>query len=280
MARPSGRTSGRPTTREPRAPAQSAHDGDEHGRHGEHERHEQVRPRQHEQADGHDGGDDRQPPAERPAAQQQGRGEHARGVDRDHVARVDEDEGRQVHAVQEHQHEVHGDEHRGEHERATRHLACGGALREVPRQVAVATERRAQLREGGQVRVHHAEADDRRDDRHQRRPDAGHGRVHEVEERDDARTRPIAEHAHRHDLQGEVAGPDHDDRDAGGERDDAARVPELAGDVRSDLPAREGPDEEADRGADARPIRWAGTAGSSTPRPPGTSRRRRRRRWR
>ena len=62
--------------------------------------------------------------------------------------------------------------------------------------------------------------DDRRDDRDQRRPDAG-GVVSDEVERDQATHRPIAEHADRHDLQGRVARADDDDRDAGGERDDA-----------------------------------------------------------
>ena len=63
----------------------------------------------------------------------------------------------------------------------------------------------------------------------------------------------VAESADRHDLQHEIAGTRHDERDRGADRDRAARVAELARDVRADLPPGEGPDEEADRGADAGP---------------------------
>ena len=61
----------------------------------------------------------------------------------------------------------------------------------------------------------------------------------------------VPEHADRHELQREVGDADDRDRDRGGQRDGAARVLELARDVGHRLPPGEGPDEQADRRADA-----------------------------
>ena len=138
-------------------------------------------------------------------AQQQGRGDHAQRIDRDHVAGVDEDERRQVHAVQQHQHEVHGHEHGGEHERATRHAACSAPFANH-RGRSPSRERRAELRERREVRVHHAEATIAAIAT-TRRADAGH-RARRGRGAAPRRRPPIAEHADRHHLQGEVAGAD------------------------------------------------------------------------
>ena len=125
-----------------------------------------------------------------------------------------------------------------------------------------------ELRERGEVGVHARRV--RRSPR-SRRPRPRRTRASRaaasVEERHSAVARRVAESADGHDLQHEVADARHDERDRGRDGDDAARVAELPRDVRAHLPSGESPDEQADRGADARPTRAAGTAGSSAARP-------------
>ena len=84
-----------------------------------------------------------------------------------------QDEGRQVEAREQHQAEVGEHDDAGERERAPRDAAGLDARREPARQIAVGRERRAELRERGEVGVHDAERDDRRDRADRGRAESG-----------------------------------------------------------------------------------------------------------
>ena len=114
-------------------------------------------------------------------------------------------------------------------------------------------QRCAEFGECGEVHVQHPERHDGRDHSDRDRAETGRTQSGERQKRNPSRAGRLAERADRDDLQHQVAGARHDERDRGRDRDDAARVTELPGDVRADLPPGERPHEEADRGADTRP---------------------------